>query len=278
MRARTYGHDGVVPTTLVVQLVPFAVSEVSSRRRGRHRLDVRGHETVGERGGVRGGQGRRRPPATPDAAEAGAAAGRHDEQVGPELVDLARDLLLRALAEADGEHDGSDADEDAEHGQRPTASAASGSRRARCAGSRMPAHRHSAPAAGRTSMNRPSRIWTLRRARRGDVGLVGDEDDGASLVVQLVEERRARRRWRPSRGCRSVRRRGSAPGRSPGPAPRRPAAADHRRARPDGGRPGRPDRPGRAPRRPAPCARAVRRRRTPAGARRCATPTSSAAG
>ena len=56
------------------------------------------------------------PPRMPAAA--GRAARGDDEQVGAERVDLRADLRLGALAETDGQDDGGDPDQDAEHRQR----------------------------------------------------------------------------------------------------------------------------------------------------------------
>ena len=67
--------------------------------------------------GVCLGEGGSRAESLPEPARRGRAARRHGEQVGTERVDLGLDLVLGALAEADGEHDRGDPDHDPEHGQ-----------------------------------------------------------------------------------------------------------------------------------------------------------------
>ena len=105
---------------------------------------------------------------------------------------------------------------------------------------------------------RPSRITHVAVHRGGDRLVVGDHDDGGSVVG---EARRAARRCprRPrSRGCPSARRRTPRQGGRPPPGRSPPAAARRRTTGRAGGRVCRRGRPGRA-RRPPPS------RRCPAG-------------
>src|SRR5262249_8949247 len=108
------------------------------------------------------------------ARAAGGAAGRDDEQVRAELVDLVVDLGLRALPQPDGQHDRGDTDEDAEHRERRAE--AVGAHRLGGRADRV-APGHDAPLAaamGRTAPSArppssdtisPSRMWMVRWAR-----------------------------------------------------------------------------------------------------------------
>ena len=84
----------------------------------------------------------------------------------------------RALADGDQGDDRADADDHAEHRQ----------------GRPQPARRASREMASRTrssgvhATSRPSRTWTWRSARRGDVAVVGDEHDRPARRVELVED------------------------------------------------------------------------------------------
>ena len=111
---------GVVPVSVVVQFVePYHERRRRGRRparpparRARRRSTARASASCMR-------QRRRRAEAAAGAgASIGRAAGRDDEDVGAELVDLVLHLGLGALAEADGQDHGGDADEDAEHRER----------------------------------------------------------------------------------------------------------------------------------------------------------------
>ncbi len=133
-------------------------------------------------------QGGCRPEATADAGRRRRAPRRDDEQVAAQRRDPVAHLDLRALTETDGEDDGGDADEDAEHRQdRPQAVRAHGLE----AGAQRlePAH-----ACAETD----DEVGCLELAvadphdpagRIGDGVLVGDQHDRATRGMQLVEQR-----------------------------------------------------------------------------------------
>ena len=64
------------------------------------------------------GESRRRTETTARAGGARRAPRRDHEDVRAQLVDLVLDLGFRAFTDSHGEHDGRDADQDAEHRER----------------------------------------------------------------------------------------------------------------------------------------------------------------
>ena len=126
--------------------------------------------------------------------------------------------LRRAGADRDQDHDGRDADQDAEHGQAER-SLFGGDAAERDPEAVAPPRRGVRSGGGAVSDRSSSpTIWPSRRRitrwrARGDVVLVGDHHDRAARRVELAEDVHHLAVDARCRGCRSARRRGSARGR-----------------------------------------------------------------
>ena len=160
--------DGVVPTTLVVQLVVPAVSDRDGGRRRRRprRCPARRSVDASASASLHGQRGRRpKPPRTPPVLGA-CCPGETISRLVPSALIWARTCACAPSPEPDGEDHRGDADQDAEHGQRraqPVRADGLASRSEACpASSCRPPPRHEL---GVSSWTWPSRSRTMRSAR-----------------------------------------------------------------------------------------------------------------
>ena len=103
---------------------------------------------------------------------------RHRQQVRAEAVEPVRDVRGRALADADEGDDRGDADDHAEHRQR-------GAEPARAQAREGQAEEFARAHAAIQSVAQVD----LPAGGLGDLGVVGDEDDGPARGVELAEQR-----------------------------------------------------------------------------------------
>ena len=196
VRDRTSSQDGVVPTTVVVQFVDPAVSDSPSADVVAATAAMSGATTGrGQRLGVRlrsaSTRCRSRRARRPCSS---CCPGETISRLVPSELILRRHLPAGAPTPRPTVRiDCGDADQDAEHGQHRTAAGAMriASRPVRSVSSQvirdLAVRRRSVEGASATTCAVPHPDDPA--GLRGHVGLVGDQDDGAARLVQLVEQR-----------------------------------------------------------------------------------------